>query len=318
MSYSLVFAIACAITFLITPSIRYFALRYSIVDRKGGRKVHEKVVTRFGGLAIYLGFVYAMITAFYTEPSIGGADFRLFRTIMLASTLVMILGMYDDVRGANRWTKIAVQVLAALIMIKVGLVIRIVNNPFGSPIRLGMFSGVVTVLWLVGVTNAINLIDGLDGLAAGIVFFCSLGLFFVLTITGQYMPAFYAMALAGACLGFLRYNFFPAQIFMGDTGSLFLGFSIAALAILARRKATTSIMLLVPIIGLGIPILDTGLAFFRRLLKGTSPFKPDKKHVHHMLLELTFTPKQAVIILLAVTACLNILACFLSYIELTR
>ena len=314
MSYFLIFATACAITFLVTPSIRYFALRYSIIDRKGGRKIHDKVVTRFGGFAIYLGFVYAMITAFYTEPSIGGVNFQLFRKILLASTLVMILGIYDDVRGANRWTKIAVQVLAALILIRVGLMIRIVSNPFGNPIHLGVFSGVVTVLWLVGVTNAINLIDGLDGLAAGIVFFCSLGLFFVLTVSGQYMPAFYAMALAGACLGFLRYNFSPAQIFMGDTGSMFLGFSIAALAILARRKATTSVILLVPIIGLGIPILDTSLAFFRRLLKGTSPFKPDKGHIHHRLLGLNLTPIQVVIILLTITACLNVAACLLLYL----
>lgn len=314
MSYFLIFATACAITFLITPSIRYFALRYSIMDRKGARKVHEKVVTRFGGLAIYLGFLYAMVTALYTEPSIGAADVALFRVIALASTLVLILGIYDDVRDAGKWIKIAVQVLAALILIRVGLVIRIVSNPLGPPIHLGVFSVAVTVLWLVGITNAINLADGLDGLAAGIVLFSSLGLFYVLLVTGEKMAAFYAMALAGACLGFLRYNFSPAQVFMGDTGSMFLGFAIAALAIMARRKATTSIMLLVPIIGMGVPILDTGLAFFRRLVRGTSPFRPDSEHIHHRLLRLNLTPRQVVIILLAVTACLNLAACLMLYL----
>jgi UDP-GlcNAc:undecaprenyl-phosphate/decaprenyl-phosphate GlcNAc-1-phosphate transferase len=315
MGYYLIFAIACAITFLITPSIRYFALRYSVIDRKGERKVHDKVVTRFGGLAIYLGFIYAMITAFYTESSLIGADFPSFRIIILASTLVLILGIYDDVRGANSWVKIVVQILAALILIKAGFVIKIVSNPFGQPINLGVFSIAITMLWLVGITNAINLIDGLDGLAAGIVLFSSLGLFFVFFTTGRLMPAFFAMALGGSCLGFLRYNFSPAQMFMGDTGSMFLGFSIAALAILASRKATTAIILLVPIIGLGIPILDTCLAFFRRLLRRTSPFTPDKEHIHHLLLRFNLTGKQVVIILLAITALLNIIACVISYLR---
>ena len=179
---------------------------------------------------------------------------------------------------------------------------------------LGIFSIPVTMLWLVGITNAINLIDGLDGLAAGIVFISCLGLFFALLISQGPMSAFFAVALAGSCLGFLKYNFFPAKIFMGDTGSMFLGFSLASLAIFTDRKAATAIALLIPIIGLAIPILDTSLAFFRRLIKKTSPFKADRAHIHHLLLQKgNLTEKQVVFILWTITALLNIFAYLISF-----
>jgi len=315
MNYLLIFAIAGSITFLITPTIRYFALRFSIIDRKGGRKVHNKVVTRFGGVAIYVGFLFAMLTIFLTELGLEGLDFGPFWTIIMASTLILVLGIYDDAKGANAKVKLFVQILAALLLIHSGFIVKTVSNPFGPPINLGIFSIPITILWLVGITNAINLIDGLDGLAGGIIFICSVGLFFAFLLSGTIISAFFAIALAGSCLGFLRYNFSPATIFMGDTGSMFLGFSIAALAILTSHKTTTAIVFLIPIFGLAIPILDTSLAFTRRIVRKQSPFYADKEHIHHLLLKRNLTKKQVVYFLWAITLFLNISACCIYYLR---
>ncbi|MCK4859030.1 MAG: undecaprenyl/decaprenyl-phosphate alpha-N-acetylglucosaminyl 1-phosphate transferase [Candidatus Omnitrophica bacterium] len=312
MNYLLIFAVAATVTLLITPSIRYLALKFSIIDRKKTAKDHNRIVTRFGGIAIYIGFMFAMLTAFITEFSLFRSDFIPFAIIILVASLILILGICDDAKGVSPRLKFAIQILAALILIKSGFIVRMVSNPFGGPIKLGIFAVPFTMLWLVGITNAINLIDGLDGLAAGIVLISSLGLFFIFLVSAMIIPAFFAMALAGSCLGFLRNNFPPAKVFMGDTGSLFLGFSLASLATLTSHKATASIALLVPIIGLGLPILDTSLSFFRRLVKKTSPFKRDKLHIHHLLLKRrNLTEKQLVLILWSITLFLNIFACSL-------
>ncbi|NQT32499.1 MAG: undecaprenyl/decaprenyl-phosphate alpha-N-acetylglucosaminyl 1-phosphate transferase [Candidatus Omnitrophica bacterium] len=309
MTYFLVFAIACGITFLITPTIRYVGLKFSVIDKKNTRKIHTKIVTRFGGLGIYIGFIFALLTLFTVRFGFGNLEFTSLWAIVMASTMILILGMYDDARGADAKVKFFVQILAAVLLINSGFLVKVISIPWGGALHLGIFSIPVTILWLVGVTNAINLIDGLDGLAAGIVFICSLGLFCKFLMFGAFLPAFFAVALAGACLGFLKYNFFPAKIFMGDTGSMFLGFSIAALAIWTGYKTTTAIILLVPIIALGIPILDTFLALVRRITRKQSPFHADKEHLHHILLKKKFTEKQVVYIFWAITLFLNIIAC---------
>lgn len=307
MSYILVFLIAGAMTFLIIPSIRYFALRFSMVDKREKRKVHTKVVTRFGGIAMYIGFMLAIGMAFVLGFDIAKPDIRQLVMILMASTLMLVLGIYDDARGANAFTKFSVQILGALLLIKSGVIIRLLSNPFGPQMALGFFGIPITVLWLVGVTNAINLIDGLDGLAAGIVFINASTLFMVYLLSGLVMPAFFAAALAGACLGFLPYNFYPAKIFMGDTGSLFLGFALAALSVFTGHKASAIIGLLIPIVGLSIPILDTSLAFGRRLLRGDNPFKADKQHIHHWLLRKKISDRNVVLILWGITALLNVM-----------
>lgn len=306
MSYLLIFAIALVMTYLIVPSIRYSALRFSLVDRKSARKVHSKVVTRFGGFAMYIGFIFAIGAVFVLGVDVTKGDVRSLLTILMASTLMLILGIYDDARGANAFTKFSVQILAALLLVKSGVLVQVISNPFGLQFALGFFSIPITVLWLVGVTNAINLIDGLDGLAAGIVFINAITLFFVYVLSGLVMPAFFAAALAGACLGFLPYNFYPAKVFMGDTGSLFLGFALAALSVFTGHKASAIIGLLIPIVGLAVPILDTSLAFSRRLLRGDSPFKADKQHIHHWLLRKKISDRDVVLMLWGITTILNI------------
>lgn len=306
MSYLLIFAIAGVITYLVVPSIRHVGLRLSIIDKRSARKVHSRVVTRFGGLAIYLGFIFAIGAAFVLGFDVACPDMRYLIAILLAATLMLILGIYDDARGANALTKFSVQVLAALLLIKSGVVAHFISNPFGFKFALGLFSAPLTVLWLVGMTNAINLIDGLDGLAAGIVFINAVNLFLVYVFTGYVMPAFFAAALAGACLGFLPYNVYPAKIFMGDTGSLFIGFAVAALAVFTEHKSSAIIGLLIPIIGLSVPILDTSLAFGRRLLRGDNPFKADKQHIHHWFLRQEISDRNVAIILWTITLILNV------------
>ncbi|MFC1668646.1 glycosyltransferase family 4 protein [Chlamydiota bacterium] len=306
MNYFLIFAIACAITFLITPTIRFFALRFSLIDRRSTRKIHTRIVTRFGGFAIYIGVFFAILAGFYANLGLEKPDFAIFKIIFIASTLILFLGIYDDAKGANAWIKLFVQLLATLILIRSGFIIKIISNPFGSPIKLGNLGIPITILWFISITNAINLIDGLDGLANGIVFICSIALFPVFFITSKTMPAFFSLAIAGACLGFLRYNFFPAKIFLGDTGSMFLGFSLASLAILTNHKTTITLGLLVPLIGLGIPIFDTTFAFFRRVIKRKHPFKADNEHIHHFLLKKNLSQKQVVYSLWIITALLNI------------
>jgi len=310
MRYVLVFAIAAVVTSLVIPTIRYFALKFAIVDRRSKRKLHNRIVTRFGGIGIYIGFIFAMANAFIFSSLLGHQDFLDYAFVIMASTLVLILGIFDDARGANAFVKFTVQILAALILTQAGFTIRIISNPFGQAIETGFLAVPLTILWLVGITNAINLIDGMDGLAAGIAFIVCCGMAYMFITSNVVMPAFFAVALAGACLGFLRFNFMPARIFMGDTGSPFLGFSIAALAVLTHRKGHATIGLFLPaVIGLGIPIYDTMLAFSRRLfIKKTNPFRADNDHIHHVLLRLKINQMHVVIILWVITAILNIAA----------
>lgn len=308
MSYIIVFLASACVAYLITPTIRFIALKFAVIDYKGIRKVHNRVVARFGGLSLYVGFIFAMVLAFILEPTMGKLSLIMIFNVLLASTLVLLLGIYDDVKGANAATKFIIQLLAALIVVKAGFVIKILSIPFGNSLKLGIFSIPFTILWLVAVTNAINLIDGLDGLAAGIVAINSLALAMVYFFSGQTLPMFFALALTGACLGFLPYNYSPAKIFMGDTGSLFLGFSIATLSIFTCYKSLTAIGLLIPMLGLAVPIVDTGLAFLRRILRGDSPFKADKQHIHHWLLKHKFTGEQTVWVLWIATVIFNIIA----------
>lgn len=312
-SYVLIFAIAFSVTYLITPSVRFFGLKFSVIDRKDERKIHDKVITRFGGIAIYVGFIFAMICSFFLNFGLGFQELAPLMKVFIAATLVLCLGFYDDVKGANVKIKLFVQTLAAFFLINSGFLVERISNPLGGVIELGILSIPITILWLVGITNAINLIDGMDGLAGGIVFISSAGLSIVFIMTHRLLiPAFSAIALAGAVLAFLRYNFNPAKIFMGDTGSMFLGFTIAAIAIMSSHKAATSISLLIPIIALGVPIADTTLAFLRRFINKQNIFAPDQKHIHHWLMGKNLTSKQVVVILLGITVLLNIIAVLLA------
>jgi len=204
LDYTLIFFIAFAVTFLITPSIRAIALRVSALDVRDKRKMHTKVITRFGGVAIYVGFICGMICSFFLATGLHFMDAAPLMKVVIAATLILMLGIYDDVRGANARMKFFVQILAAFFLVKSGITIEKIGIPFWRVFELGVLNIPVTILWLVGITNAINLIDGLDGLAGGIVFISSIGLLVSFLCTG--IPAiavFCSLALAGATLAFL-------------------------------------------------------------------------------------------------------------------
>lgn len=312
--YLLVFIVSLSICAWITPVIRKISLKRNIIDRPGFRKIHGKIITRLGGVAIYVSFFTAASIFMLFNKSLKGYLFQFFG-LFLSSTLIFFLGIYDDLKGANATKKFTVEILAAIILISFGIKINIVTNPFGGVLDLKLWSIPLTLLWLVLITNAVNLIDGLDGLAAGVSSIISLTLFLVAIHQKSIFIAGLAAALAGSSIGFLRYNFNPAKIFMGDSGSLFLGFMLAAMAIKGQQKSSTLVALLIPIMAMGYPIIDTLLAIIRRTVNKSSIFRADEEHIHHKLLKKGLNHKKAVLLIYAVTLCLGAIAFFFTIIN---
>ena len=220
---------------------------------------------------------------------------------LIGGFLILLLGIYDDIKGANCYQKFIVQIMAGMIVILFGYKISAISIPFGGQLVLGVFSIPLTLFWIVGITNAINLIDGLDGLAAGISFGAACIMVFISLWFGNIASAFPAAILAGSLAAFLIFNFNPAKIFLGDSGSLTLGFMLACFSINGTFRDSSAVAMLIPIIVLGIPITDTLLAVVRRLLKGVHPFVADREHIHHRLLHLGMSHKKVVLLMNAVS-----------------
>lgn len=301
--YILTFILALSITYTLTPLVKKFAFRTGAVDYPdsgaSGRRVHVYPTPRLGGLAIYLGFILPILPLLPEEGS------RLYG-LLLGATLVLTVGVVDDYRNLSPRIKLGGQIVAALIFIYLGNRVLWLSNPWAQGLQdamwhIGPWSVPLTLLWMVGVTNTINLIDGLDGLAAGVTTIASLTLLLVALQQGQGSIVVLTAALAGSTLGFLPYNFNPAQIFMGDGGSLFLGFVLAAIAVKGTLKSATVIALAVPMVALGLPIIDTFLAIIRRYRKGSPIFEADKGHLHHRLLERGLNQRQAVLFLYSIS-----------------
>ena len=292
----LTFLIALAISFLFTPLMRKIALKKRIVDKPGKGKVHTKPVPLLGGVAIYLAFVLAILLALCLNPALKEKFSLFFIGLFFGGLVLVILGIYDDMTGVTAFPKFIIQIFAASILFYYGFRIEFITNPFGGLIHFAPLpSLLITIFWIVALTNAINLIDGLDGLAAGIVSIVSLALLSIALYRHDLIGIFLALALAGSCLGFLKFNFYPAKIFMGDTGSMFLGFVLAAIGITGIHKSATAAALLIPIVALGIPVYDTLVAIIRRSKKRTYIFKGDKEHLHHRLLNIGLSYRGAVI-----------------------
>ena len=308
--YFLTFFVSFLITYLATPVVKRLALKINAVDHPNDRKIHDTPIPRLGGVAIYFGFTLALAAALVSAQILGiKFNYLPMLGILAAGTLLMIVGVVDDVRSLRPTTKLIWQIIATLFIIFIGVEITFLTNPFNGLLSLGILGLPLTLIWVVGITNAINLIDGLDGLAAGVTAISAITLFFVALRTHQVGAAIMMLALFGASLAFLRYNFFPATIFLGDSGSLFLGFILAASSIIGVLKTTLVVALVIPIIILGVPIFDTLFAIGRRLKNGTHPFEADNKHIHHLLLRAGFNKREAVISIY--------LACFiLSFIAL--
>ncbi|MBE3581795.1 MAG: undecaprenyl/decaprenyl-phosphate alpha-N-acetylglucosaminyl 1-phosphate transferase [Thermoanaerobacteraceae bacterium] len=297
-------ALAFSLSVLLTPILRGVAPRIGALDRPDPRKVHNKVMPRLGGVAIFAGFVAAYLA--------GGMYYPSFQGLLWGASLILVVGLVDDIRGLSPRWKLAGQVAAALVVALFGARVEFLTNPFDGFLFLGKLAIPVTVVWLVGVTNALNLVDGLDGLAAGTALIASVTMAVVAWLEGETRVAFLALALAASILGFLPYNFYPASIFMGDSGSMFLGLTLATLAVLGLTKSATVISLFIPVLILGIPILDTFFAIVRRFLNRRPIFQPDKGHLHHCLMAYGLTQKQAVVAIYLVNLCLGASAVLLT------
>jgi len=294
--YISTFLISLIITMLATPLVLKLALTIGAVDKPEERKIHTQAIPRLGGLAIYAGFVLAIISAILLARFLGrGLEGWHLLGILIGGTLILILGIIDDFRGLKPLPKFVWQIITSAVIIYFGVSIGFVSNPLNGLFVIGWLGIPLTLLWLVGMTNAINLIDGLDGLASGVCAISAGTLFFVALRTHQISAAIIMLALCGSALGFLRYNFFPAKIFLGDSGSYFLGLMLAAASIIGVFKTTLVVALLIPIMILGVPIFDTMFAIGRRFKEGRSLFSADNKHIHHMLLRAGFTQREAVL-----------------------
>jgi UDP-GlcNAc:undecaprenyl-phosphate/decaprenyl-phosphate GlcNAc-1-phosphate transferase len=303
-------------SFVLTRTVRDFATARGWVSGPSHeRHLHSSPLPRLGGVAIFLAFTGGTVLAsawIVRHPELHRHfSLKTVATILFPAALVFLLGVYDDLRPVGPYIKFSVQAIAGSMLFLGGL--RIVNIPvlFGDR-NLPWFLGLpLTIIWVLAITNAFNLIDGLDGLAAGSALFSTLVAFVVALLNGPSLVAVMTIALAGAILGFLRYNFNPATIFLGDSGSLFIGFVLSALALHGAQKAPTIVAVAIPIVSFGLPILETALSIMRRLISGRPVFTADREHIHHKLLQHGMTHRQVVIVLYGVSAVFAMLSLFL-------
>ncbi|MGE7769375.1 glycosyltransferase family 4 protein [Viridibacillus arvi] len=307
MTY-LAWIVAFIASILLTPLVKRLAFRVGAVDRPNYRKVHAKIMPRLGGLAIYLAF---LIGIFILRPM-----HEAMLPLLIGSFVIIVTGVLDDMFEISAKAKLLGQLIAAVIVIFFGgIQIDYINIPFGGELNFGFLSIPLTIIWIVGITNSINLIDGLDGLAAGVSTIALIALAGMAFIMGDIFVIIMATMLAVSTIGFLFYNFHPAKIFMGDTGSLFLGFMISVLALMGFKNVAF-VSLVIPIIMLGVPISDTFFAIVRRLLNKQPPFSPDKSHLHHCLLNVGFTHRQTVIIIYGMASMFGLAAIVFSMAKL--
>jgi UDP-GlcNAc:undecaprenyl-phosphate GlcNAc-1-phosphate transferase len=302
---------------VLTPVVRNFALRLGVLDHAlTSRKIHGRPIPRLGGIAIVLAFYAPLVALFFTNSDVGRrfyADPIKALGLFVGGAAIAALGIYDDLRGSGATKKFVVQFAVAGFMYWIGFRVDQVANPFGANIDLGWFGLPFTMLWIAGVINAINLIDGLDGLAGGVALIAIVTTFAFSVSRGEPLMILFTAAMGGAVLGFLFYNFNPASIFMGDTGSMFLGFVLATTAIQTNQKSSMAVAIAVPIIALGVPIADTLLAMIRRAARGLPMFSADRGHIHHRLLATGLSQRQVVLVLYGASAVLGGVALTLSF-----
>ncbi|MCI5179664.1 MAG: undecaprenyl/decaprenyl-phosphate alpha-N-acetylglucosaminyl 1-phosphate transferase [Candidatus Electrothrix sp. AW3_4] len=314
-----IFIVASLASLTLTPVVRQLALHFDLTDKPSARKMHSGKIPRIGGVALFGSFFLPFLLLFlFNQYSPVTEDFFSDNSpfcFVTGALLIFLLGLLDDIRELSFLLKIFGQLLIALFIYCCGFQITAVTTPFGADFAIGFFSLPLTIFWFLLVINAINFIDGLDGLAAGICLFVSLAMLFVCLVNGQLTSALAFAALAGALLGFLRYNFYPASIFMGDSGSYFLGYCLAILSIGGTIKGQVATALLIPVIALGIPLMDTLWAPLRRFMNGQSIFQADNKHIHHRLVRLGLTHRRAVLALYCLTVLLGIASMFLVHTQ---
>ena len=316
MNYLVGLTAGGGLTAHLVPSVRRLAFKIGAVDQvsKEKRKIHTKPIARAGGLAIAAGFIVISLALIGAIPA-------QYVGMVIAGLMVLAIGLLDDVRGVNPWVKLALHVSAALVAcVGFGITIDAVSNPFGQTIvfsttswsfsvgswsvSVNAFATVLTVIWLVGMTNTMNLLDGLDGLSSGVAAIAAVVMFFVAVgpRVNQPITGLIALVLAGSCLGYLVYNFYPASIFNGDSGAYFLGMTLGILAIFSGAKLATAMLVL------GLPIIDTLWAVVRRVASGRSPFSADRGHIHYLLLDSGLSQRQSVLVIYGFSIVFGIIA----------
>ena len=301
--------VAFVVSIALTPFVKRLAVKVGAVDVPGeARRVHDHPIPRMGGLAIFLGFLVSMLLFVDITQEVRG--------ILIGSIIIVITGVIDDIVSLRAWTKFLIQILAAVIAVLHGVVINVVSNPnvFSNQeaIVLGWVAIPLTVLWIVGITNAVNLIDGLDGLACGVSTISAISMLVIALLVSESDVALVMAALVGACLGFMPYNKNPAKMFMGDTGSTFLGYILATISIQGLFKYYAIVSFAVPFLILGLPMFDTLFAIIRRLAHGQNPMAPDRGHIHHRLIDMGLNQKQAVAALYVISSILGLSAVMLT------
>lgn len=300
LQYLITFVLAAVFAILLTPLAIILAGRWGVLDYPGERRVHTVPIPRLGGAAIFLAFWLAVFLSIDVDDMIKG--------LFLGSTIIFAVGIVDDLKGLRPRSKLLWQLLAAVIPFFFGLSVKLVTLPIVGQIELGILGYAFAVLWIVGLVNTVNISDGLDGLAAGICFIAALILCWSAYRIEQATASYLMLALAGAALGFLFYNFHPAKIFMGDSGSMFLGYVIGTISIWALLKTAAVLGVVFPLLVLGMPLTDLVFAIIRRSWKGLSIARADRGHLHHRLLDAGLTQRQAVFILYAISFCFGLAA----------
>jgi UDP-GlcNAc:undecaprenyl-phosphate GlcNAc-1-phosphate transferase len=312
-TYLSLFLIALFSSLLLTPIIRRLAQRLDWLDRpRGLRKIHERAIPRLGGIAIFLSIAAALAVL----PLIDNLVTRSLRTewkeitaVLVSSSLVFLFGIFDDLHGSRARWKLLVQILAGVVLYALGGRIEAISLPFiGSTSIPPVLGFGLTVIWVVGISNAFNLIDGMDGLAAGASLFATLVMLVVSFSLGNVFVTIVLLTLAGSLIGFLRYNFNPASIFLGDSGALFIGFLLAALSLTGSQKASTAVAIAIPLMAFGMPVIDTALAITRRFISGKPLFEGDLDHIHHKLLERGWSQRRVAFVLYGVCAFFGLVA----------
>lgn len=301
--------VAMTVSFLMTPVVRSFAYKVGAIDvPKDGRRMHKVPVPRLGGLAIFCGFMVSALLFVSMTPEM--------KSVLLGAVVIVVLGVIDDSMDLPAALKFVVQIFAALIPVLHGVTIQVFSNPniFSDDLYLdlGRLSAPLTILWIVAVTNSVNLIDGLDGLANGVSAISATTMLVIALLLGETDVSLALAALMGACVGFMPYNLNPAKMFMGDTGATFLGYILSVLSIQGLFKYYAVISFVVPFLILGLPIFDTSFAFFRRIAHGQSPMQADRGHIHHRLIDMGLNQKQAVATLYVISAILGLSAVVLT------
>jgi UDP-GlcNAc:undecaprenyl-phosphate/decaprenyl-phosphate GlcNAc-1-phosphate transferase len=311
-TYLTLFVVALVSSIVLTPGIRRLAQRLGWLDvPKDQRRLHLSPVPRLGGVAIFLSVLLALIPLTFLDNLVTAtlrANVPALKAVMVSATLVFLFGVYDDVKGTSAKWKFLALAVAGVVLYLMGGRITAISIPFVGSIRVPEILGLaLTIFWVVAISNAFNLIDGLDGLAAGAALFATLVMLVVSFLQGNSAVTVLTLIIAGSLIGFLRYNFNPASIFLGDSGALFLGFTLAALSLVSAQKASTAVAVAIPMMAFGLPIIDTSFTVMRRFISGHPLFEGDREHIHHKLLERGWSQRHVVFVLYGVCALFSLL-----------